>query len=390
MKTNSVNQTDVLKSKTQHNPASVKQESQNQNGPYVLSTKKVDLSYYTNLPAFPDYPNLETSVREFWQKLNVPLKYLNLNKDAENQFIFYDGPITANNPMGVHHAWGRTLKDVYLRYNTAKGRNLRYQNGFDCQGLWVEVEVEKSLKLNSKKEIFDFGLEKFKQACMVRVQKYGALITEQSQLLGQFMDWDNSYWTYSDNNIEHIWYFLAECYKKGWLYKGTKVMPWCPRCGTSLSQHEQSDSYEKLTHPSVFVAFSVKQFSKTFMNDFNQQDYLNDPEFTLVVWTTTPWTLPANVAVAVHPELSYAVLKPKSKDFEKSWLIVGENAFSSLTWLQMDYKKEFSIQGNVLVGTTVEGPCQSFVPKQSNVSVKVVAWSDVSDTEGTGLVHIAP
>ena len=163
-------------------------------------------------------------------------KYLALNDSSPDQFSFFDGPITANNPMGVHHAWGRTIKDAVLRYQTFLGKKLRYQNGFDCQGLWIEVEVEKNLKLNSKKEILDFGLDNFSIACQNRVSSYGSLITDQSRQLGQFMDWNNSYWTHTDQNIEHIWHFLGKCHENGWVYKGHRIMPWCTRCETSLSQ----------------------------------------------------------------------------------------------------------------------------------------------------------
>ena len=160
--------------------------------PFVLSTTKVDFSFYPELPPFPDFHTIEKQVRVFWDINQVPKTYLKKNENSSKKFIFYDGPITANNSMGVHHAWGRTLKDVFLRYNSFKGKKMRFQNGFDTQGLWVEVEVEKALKLNSKREIFNFGLDRFVQACKDRVQEYGKIITEESKLLGQWMDWNNS------------------------------------------------------------------------------------------------------------------------------------------------------------------------------------------------------
>ena len=155
--------------------------------------------------------------------------------------------------MGVHHAWGRTLKDVWQRYHAMLGCDQRYQNGFDCQGLWVEVEVEKALGLNSKPEIESYGLDRFARACRDRVAEYAGVQTSQSQRLGQWMDWDRSYFTMSDANISYIWGFLKECHDRGWLYKGHRSMPWCPRCGTSLSQHELIDSYREIGHPSLYV-----------------------------------------------------------------------------------------------------------------------------------------
>ncbi|OLS23615.1 MAG: Isoleucine--tRNA ligase [Candidatus Heimdallarchaeota archaeon LC_3] len=358
-----------------------------------LPTGTKSFDYFPNLSVFPDFLTLEKQVNEFWKKLEVPKKYLN-KSSTKKRFSFFDGPITANNPMGVHHAWGRTLKDVYLRYNNSLGKKIRYQNGFDCQGLWVEVEVEKQLKLNSKREIFDFGLDRFTNACRARVEKFGDVITEQSQQLGQWMDWDNSYWTHTDTNIEYIWYFLKICNENGWLYKGNRVMPWCPRCGTSLSQHEQMDSYKDITHPSVFVQFAHKHYTGHFteFEAFLLQKFPQKmPDVALLVWTTTPWTLPANVAVAVHPELDYILVKPQKKKLKNSmWLVLGKNAFEGLSWLQETYVEVFTFKGDLLVGIDLEGPCQSFVPEQNNVDVTVVSWDEVSETDGTGLVHVAP
>ncbi|HEV2686535.1 MAG TPA: class I tRNA ligase family protein, partial [Actinomycetota bacterium] len=233
----------------------------------------------------PDHVAIEHAVGERWTRERT-FERLREQNAGNQHWSFIDGPITANNPMGVHHAWGRTLKDVFQRYRALGGHDLRYQNGFDCQGLWVEVEVEKALGLNSKREIEEYGLDKFARACRDRVAKYAGVQTEQSRRLGQWMDWDNSYFTMTDTNISYIWGFLKECNARGWLYRGHRSMPWCPRCGTSLSQHELMDSYNDITHPSLYVRFPIRD---------REREYL-------VVWTTTPWTLPANVAAAVHPD----------------------------------------------------------------------------------------
>src|SRR5438093_1497122 len=179
-----------------------------------------------------------------------------------------------------------TLKDFLQRYRALRGFDQRYQNGFDCQGLWVEVEVEKALGLNSKREIEEYGLAEFAQRCKERVARFSEVITEQSKRLGMWMDWDNDYYTFSDTNIEYIWRFLKATHERGWLYKGHRSTVWCPRCGTSISQHELfAGEYKELEHPSLFVKFPLKG---------------RDGE-ALVIWTTTPWTLPANVAAAVNP-----------------------------------------------------------------------------------------
>src|SRR3990167_4064518 len=172
---------------------------------------------------------VEKEILEFWKKNKIFDKLREKNK-GKKAFSFFDGPITANNPMGVHHAWGRTYKDLFQRFKAMQGYDQRYQNGFDCQGLWVEVEVEKDLGFNSKKEIRAFGLDKFSRACRERVEKYAKIIDEQSKRLGQWYDFNNSYYTFSDTNIEYIWHFLKTCDEKGWLYIGNRSMPWCSRC----------------------------------------------------------------------------------------------------------------------------------------------------------------
>src|SRR6266508_3679216 len=247
---------------------------------------------FAPLTAVPDHPALERVVLARWDAERTFERLRELNAGGP-RFSFVDGPITANNAMGVHHAWGRTLKDVFQRFQALRGHELRYQNGFDCQGLWVEVEVEKSLGLNSKREIEEYGLAEFAARCRERVAKYAEVITEQSRRLGMWMDWDNDYYTFADTNIEYIWRFLKEVHRRGWLFLGHRSTQWCPRCGTSLSQHEQAGegNYEELDHPSLHVRFPLKERKGE----------------ALVVWTTTPWTLPANVAAAVKPDAEYGL-----------------------------------------------------------------------------------
>src|SRR5438876_94903 len=245
---------------------------------------------FTPMPDKPDHPALELEVLDRWARERTFERLREQNRGGP-RFSFIDGPITANNSMGVHHAWGRTLKDVFQRYKAMHGHELRYQNGFDCQGLWVEVEVEKSLGLNSKREIEEYGLADFAARCRERVAEYSEVITQQSRRLGMWMDWDNDYYTFSDTNIEYIWRFLKECHERGWLYLGHRSVEWCPRCGTSLSQHELMNSYAELSHPSLYVRFPLKGRKGE----------------ALVVWTTTPWTLPANVAAALKPDAEYGL-----------------------------------------------------------------------------------
>jgi isoleucyl-tRNA synthetase len=313
---------------------------------------------FSPLPAVPDHPGLELEVLERWERERTFERLREQNRGRPT-FSFMDGPITANNFMGVHHAWGRTLKDVFQRYKALRGFDQRYQNGFDCQGLWVEVEVEKALGLNSKREIEEYGLAEFAERCKERVAKYAGLITEQSRRLGMWMDWANSYFTFSDTNIEYIWRFLKEVHGRGWLYKGHRSTEWCPRCGTSISQHElHAGEYVELDHPSLYVRFPLRG---------------RDGE-SLVVWTTTPWTLPANVAAAVKPEAEYG------RRANGEWVAVD-------VFPDEDFVERSS--GVELVGWEYDGPFDD-LPAQAGVAHRVIPWDEVALDEGTGIVHIAP
>jgi isoleucyl-tRNA synthetase len=314
---------------------------------------------FSALPTVPDHPALEHEVLKWWDGEDIFEQMRERNRGGP-RWSFIDGPITANNPMGVHHAWGRTLKDVFQRYKALHGFDQRYQNGFDCQGLWVEVEVEKALGLNSKRDIEHYGLAEFAARCKERVAHYAEVITQQDRRLGRWMDWDNDYYTFSDTNIEYIWRFLKAVHDRGWLYKGHRSTQWCPRCGTSLSQHEQTgeDKYAELTHPSVYIRFPLKG---------------REGE-SLVVWTTTPWTLPANVAAAVKPDAEYGLLD------DGGWAALATVGGEPTTR---------TVRGEELVGLEYEGPFDE-LPAQQRVTHRVIPWDEVSLDEGTGIVHIAP
>ncbi|HZO27537.1 MAG TPA: isoleucine--tRNA ligase [Chloroflexota bacterium] len=321
---------------------------------------------YQPVPSTVDFPALEREILDFWDKTRAFDKLVEKNA-AGPRWSFVDGPITANNPMGVHHAWGRTYKDVYQRYYAMQGYQQRFQNGFDCQGLWVEVEVEKELGFNAKWEIEEYGLDRFSEKCKERVERYADVISKQSIRLGQWMHWDDSYYTHTDNNIEHIWHFLKTCHEKGWLYQGARSMPWCIRCGTGLSQHELvgTDSYRELTHTSVYIALPI----------------VDRPNEHFLVWTTTPWTLPANVALAVHPELEYVKIRQGEKLYYLSPRTTG--------FLKGQFEEVGRLTGSELVGLRFHSPFEE-LPAQQGVEHPVIAWEDVGEEEGTGVVHIAP
>ncbi|MBI44563.1 MAG: isoleucine--tRNA ligase [Candidatus Marinimicrobia bacterium] len=268
-----------------------------------------------------DFISLEHEVLDQWKSDDTFNKLREKNK-GNKPWSFLDGPITANNPMGVHHAWGRTLKDVFQRYHAMQGYDLRYQNGFDCQGLWVEVEVEKELGFKSKRDIIDFGIEKFVQLCKDRVKKYSKIQTEQSIRLGYWMDWDNSYYTMSDENNYTIWSFLKKLYDKGKIYRGTDVVPWSGRSGTSYSQMEIIEGRKLVAHNAIFIKFPLK-------------DRKNE---NLLIWTTTPWTLTSNIAAAVNVDLEY--LKVKMND-ESIYYFAKDNYLFQRLEKQFSDKKQW-------------------------------------------------
>lgn len=327
-----------------------------------------------------DFPKIEHEILKFWDEHNIFDKYQKKNKGMK-KWSFQDGPITANNPMGVHHAWGRTYKDIFQRYKTMKGFEQRYQNGFDCQGLWVEVEVERDLGFTSKKDIEQYGIDRFVQKCKERVHKYSMVQTASSIRIGMWMDWGNwktsmddkdwmkkshSYYTMSDVNNYTIWHFLKKCHERGFIYEGVDVMPWCARCGTAISDMEiATEGYQELTHKAVVVRFKLHG---------RENEYL-------LVWTTTPWTLTSNTGVAVHPDLVYAKVKNNGAIYylSKNLLHILKGRYEIL--------KEYT--GKELLGLTYEGPFD-YIPSQRDIVHKVIPWQEVSESEGTGLVHIAP
>ncbi|WP_437185619.1 class I tRNA ligase family protein [Planctomicrobium sp. SH668] len=297
----------------------------------------------------------EHEVLRFWCEKQV-FKQLQEQNRGKPKWSFLDGPITANNPMGVHHAWGRTYKDAYQRFHAMNGKELRYQNGFDCQGLWVEVEVEKQLKLGTKNAIERYGINHFTRECKKRVLNFAARQTEQSIRLGYWMEWDQpdelrklsskigseagtettyvnargvevsgdaelltarlgnpewggSYFTFSTENNETIWTFLKKCFSRAKIYRGHDVMPWSGRGGSAYSQMEVADGRKLTTHRSCFVRFPILEerngeTQPRLHGDDQAREYL-------LVWTTTPWTLTSNVAAAVNPELDYLRIKAK-------------------------------------------------------------------------------
>jgi isoleucyl-tRNA synthetase len=355
-----------------------------------------------------NFPDLEKELLKKWEGEKVVEKYLHRNDSSRQRFSFLDGPITANNPMGVHHAWGRTYKDIWQRFWNMRGYAQRFQNGFDCQGLWVEVEVEKELGIRNKKDIENLvpgdkkaSIAKFVNLCKERVNKFSRLQTEQSKRLGYFMNWENSYYTMSDDNNYMIWHFLKTCHDKGWIYKGKDSVPWCPRCETAISQHEMlTEDYKEITHETVF--FNLPITSPGWENT------------SLLVWTTTPWTIPANIAVAVNAKFTYGIWEDQESG--EKFVFLYSDSEGKATSRVGKKGKELSLETYLMEGSgkTLQ-PTAKKVNGQDLVGLRYIAPFDhlpiarnarderpktfhkvidgsmiVTSTEGTGLLHVAP
>jgi isoleucyl-tRNA synthetase len=389
---------------------------------------------FEKVPTNPDLVAGEHDTLRFWAEIDA-FEKLRAKNAGRPKWSFLDGPITANNPMGVHHAWGRTLKDVFQRYFAMTGHDERYQNGFDCQGLWFEVEVEKELGLESKRDIENLvpgdafrSIDRFVEACKARVDRFARRQTEQSVRLGFWMDWDRdedwskppeqrrSYFTMSEENNYTIWAFLKQCRQRGLVYKAYDSMPWCPRCAVGISQMEMHEGYVLVAHRAVFVNFPLR----------------GRPGESLLVWTTTPWTLTSNVAAAVNPYLTYVKVKHRDQihyvakgalacnrleeDFKRGNWVQGVPKLKSVGQILKEkggYEIVGELKGAELVGWTYDGPFDE-VPAQSQpfgypaeiahvverqkwspavsgkAAHRVIAWDLVGETEGTGIVHIAP
>ena len=328
-----------------------------------------------------DFVRLEEETLAWWEAEGVVKAYLERNAKSPKRYSFFDGPITANNAMGVHHAWGRFYKDAFHRFRNMQGYRQRFQNGFDGQGLWVEVEVEKSKGFKSKRDIETYGIARFVNDCKQRVRDFADVITRQSQRLAYFMDWDNSYHTMSDANNYAIWEFLQHCHRKGWLYEGRDVMPWCPRCATGLSQHEiVTDGYREVEHLSLYVTFPLIDASGA------------DTGEHLLLWTTTPWTLPANVFASVNTDLTYVKVRntwDTAAGGETRVLWLTKNRLSVLKGSHEVLEER---SGADLLGWRYRGPFDELEVNRDEVraSHRILAWDGANDQEGTGIVHSAP
>src|SRR6266550_3844246 len=315
-----------------------------------------------------DLLELETRVLTRWADDDVFGASLR-NRHGRPEWVFYEGPPTANGRPGIHHVWARLFKDLYPRFHTMRGKHVVRKGGWDCHGLPVEVQVEKELGFSVKHEIEDYGIERFNAKCRSSVQRYVEDWQSLTHRIGMWLDTAGAYWTMSNDYIESVWWLFHEMWDRGSIYEGYKVVPYCGRCGTALSSHElgQPGAYRDVTEPSVYVRFP-----------------LLDRDFDLLVWTTTPWTLPSNVAAAVGPDIAYVRVRASEGGRD---LAMASDRVTDV--LGADAEIVEDVTADSLVGARYEAPF-SMLPLTEERAFTVVADDFVTIDDGSGVVHLAP
>ncbi|WP_069811824.1 isoleucine--tRNA ligase [Streptomyces sp. TP-A0874] len=335
------------------------------------------MSQYRQVPAQVDLPALEHAVLDFWRENKVFERTLE-QSEGRPEWVFYEGPPTANGMPGAHHIEARVFKDVFPRFRTMRGYHVARKAGWDCHGLPVELAVEKELGFNGKRDIEAFGIAEFNAKCRESVTRHTDAFSELTTRMGYWVDLDDAYRTMDPEYIESVWWSLKEIFDKGLLVQDHRVAPWCPRCGTGLSDHELAQGYETVVDPSVYVRFPL----------------LSGPlagEAALLVWTTTPWTLVSNTAVAAHPEVRYVVATDGSEKLVvaeplleqalgEGWQPTGES-FTGGEMERWSYQRPFSL---------VDFPAPEGADGEGSGAHFVVNADYVTTEDGTGLVHQSP
>ena len=309
-------------------------------------------------------PEIEKAILAFWDKNFIFDKSIKIREKAR-PFVFYEGPPTANGRPGIHHVMSRTIKDVVCRYKTMKGFRVNRKAGWDTHGLPVEIEVEKKLNIEGKEGIEEYGIGKFNEQCKESVFHYKKDWDDLTRRIGFWLDLENPYITFQNNYIESIWWILKNFYERDLIYKGFKILPYCPRCETPLSSHEVSQGYKEVKDPSIYVKFRLVNQADTFF----------------LVWTTTPWTLISNVALSVHPEVEYLKVSRNGEN-----LIIAEPRASAVLGSEFTIIERF--KGKQLEQLKYE-PLFTYVPVEKK-AFYVVLGDFVTTEDGTGIVHIAP
>ncbi len=346
-----------------------------------------------------ELPAMEREVLERWRERAVFEESLRLREGAE-PWVFYEGPPTANGRPGSHHVLSRVFKDIYPRYKTMRGYEVQRKGGWDCHGLPVEIGVEQELGLSSKAEIEEYGIERFNARCRASVWEYLEEWNALTERIGFWIDLEHAYRTLDGHYVESVWWALSEIHRKGLLYEGHKVVPYCPRCGTALSSHEVALGYRDVVDPSVYVRlpvwFPAGEASSSVVQQQGDPQWMptqaSDPASplkqgdALLIWTTTPWTLPGNVAVAVSPRARY-VRAQVNNGSGSEILVLAEDRVQAVLGEGAEVLERFP--GSALVGHSYGGPIFDLSDRPPG-AFPVIAGDFVTTEDGTGLVHIAP
>jgi isoleucyl-tRNA synthetase len=312
-----------------------------------------------------NYPRMEERILQFWEKSNVFHKSIRI-RDGAPDFVFYEGPPTANGKPGIHHVISRTIKDLVCRYKTMRGFKVERKAGWDTHGLPVEIQVEKELGLDSKAKIEEYGIDKFNAKCLESVFRYKKEWDQLTRRMGYWLDLDQAYITCSNDYIESVWWILSQFWEKGLIYQGHKIVPYCPRCGTPLSSHEVAQGYQEVSDPSIYVKMKLQGKTNTYF----------------LVWTTTPWTLISNVALAVGEDIEYVKVKHQGEELILARALVDRS-------LDGEYEILEEYKGKDLEKLRYE-PLYTFVKTEKNKAFYVILGDFVSVEDGTGIVHVAP
>lgn len=326
---------------------------------------------WPEVPARPDLPALEHEVLAAWRRDDVFARSVAARADGP-VWTFYEGPPTANGRPGVHHVESRVFKDVFPRYRTMKGASVRRKGGWDCHGLPVELEVERELGLDSKAEIEAYGIERFNARCRASVQRYVGAFEELTERIGFWIDTEDAYWTMAPEYVDSLWWALGELWDRGLLFEDYRVAPYCGRCGTALSDAEVALGYDEVTDPSVYVRLPLRDATGDLTGA------------ALVAWTTTPWTLPSNVACAVGADLTYAVVD-RTGPTGTERLVLAADLVADV--LGEGVAVVATVPGSALVGLRYAAPFDLLPAEGAH---RVVAAEFVTTTDGTGIVHLAP
>ncbi|KXB06049.1 isoleucyl-tRNA synthetase, partial [candidate division MSBL1 archaeon SCGC-AAA382F02] len=320
-----------------------------------------------------DATEKEEEIQEWWESENIHPKVKQTHEE-DPDWYFLDGPPYASGKIHLGTAWNKLIKDTVLRFKTMQGFNVRKQPGWDCHGLPIEVKVEEKLNIESKKDIEEkIGIKKFIDECKSWAMEHVDIMSEQFQRLGIWMDWDDPYLTLKNDYLESAWWTLKKAHERGLMEKRLQVIQWCPRCETALAEHEIRGEYRQVKDPSLYARFKLTYTSNEY----------------LLVWTTTPWTIPANVAISVHPDLYYAKVEVGENTYIMAEALVSK-VMSELGIY--DYKRVDLIKGEELEGLRYEHPLLEEVPKQNDFKSehRVITGEHVTIEEGTGCVHTAP